>query len=584
MTDVSHLPSPGRPSEHFLPYRVELADDDPRQRSLRIAYDKRSYGLSNGFSYYQRLIEGLARHPRLTVRDFRRLNEPPPPEQSAVFLRHDIDVDPFSAVHLAEALADIGISGSFYVLHTAAYYGRFSEGGDRFLRYRHIPDLLRPIQDRFGCDLGLHVDALDIYLNHGMNGGQAVTAELAWLREQGIAIRSTSAHNSAPIYGAENFEIFKGRAIFDRTEFESGGRRIPLQVLDEAELGLRYEANDADVAVTQAGPALESYLSMRSPDPNRDEAWMRQYLLDNPHCRWGADYNLWLFGTDRWALAGRTDRDPCYHWDVGIEDLWSFLDNIAPGARIVCHLHPLYFHLPGDEWTRQTGRSARVSGSGPSEAWEVALDHDAARLLAGRLGDRQKILYLTLADSGGQNGPISLKLSEGGAALPATVAWLAADTVNLPFDDRSFDLVLGFDVLDKLPQDRWATLLCEVWRVLDHSGWIIGRENLSGPKPGVLGSAQGRLNASTEVLHHVLEESLFCVAQLGVLPDPLRVRRSLGWLLCWLQRRSRFFRRLFMSRLINSWGHWRLLYLAQKDYSQLGRPHREAAGFDRGDF
>ncbi len=65
--------------------------------------------------------------------------------------------------------------------------------------------------------------------------------ELRWLRSLGVVVRGTLAHNSAPVYGAENFEIFEGRVLWEREVRCENGRILPLGKLSEKKLDLSYE-------------------------------------------------------------------------------------------------------------------------------------------------------------------------------------------------------------------------------------------------------------------------------------------------------------------------------------------------------
>jgi hypothetical protein len=71
------------------------------------------------------------------------------------------------------------------------------------------------------------------------------------LRSEGLSVTGTVAHNRFDVYGAENFAIFKGKPQRGRDKPEDcpkevihHGKWAPLQVLDEKEMGLNYEANE----------------------------------------------------------------------------------------------------------------------------------------------------------------------------------------------------------------------------------------------------------------------------------------------------------------------------------------------------
>lgn len=84
-----------------------------------------------------------------------------------------------------------------------------------------------------------------------MDGSQGLRTELDWLRNQGLNIVGTAAHNSFRVYNAENFAVFKGRPLRSGQAPEDcpeiavkDGNHCFLQELDELELALSYEANE----------------------------------------------------------------------------------------------------------------------------------------------------------------------------------------------------------------------------------------------------------------------------------------------------------------------------------------------------
>ncbi len=198
---------------------------------------------------FEEMLQQLTSLPHIEFVSHRQmLAEPCPPDRVRIGIRHDIDADIVAAVKLAEIERNHNVPATWCVLHTAPYYGCFTPG--RFHRNNCMRWVYLRLQE-LGHDVALHTDPLLIYQTHGMDGAQAVVTEIEWMREQGIEIHGTVAHNSKPVYGAWNYEIFKGRyekgipdaSALDHVVFE--GKWTPLRVLDERELGLEYEGNEA---------------------------------------------------------------------------------------------------------------------------------------------------------------------------------------------------------------------------------------------------------------------------------------------------------------------------------------------------
>jgi hypothetical protein len=298
----------------------------------------RQLGLTNSSAFYRRVLEWLKSDARIDVRYLRDLAKPVASGRIAVALRHDMDTEPYSSVEAARTLRDANLPGSFYVLHTAEYYGQWH--GGVFRRSDGIAPMLREIQDECGCEIGLHTDGLWVFQKWTADGAQAIVEELAWLRKEGLRISGSAAHNSAPVYGGENFELFRGRSARHSCALPHLPP-VPLQVLDERVLGLDYEANHPEIEIE--GPSrLDEWTQLDVADPVRDERWMRFYLLEHPLCRWGSDFNLWLIGRDKWAIGGHRLRNGVFVWNAAFHGVAEFVERAPSGSRVVCHIHPIY--------------------------------------------------------------------------------------------------------------------------------------------------------------------------------------------------------------------------------------------------
>jgi hypothetical protein len=147
-----------------------------------------------------------------------------------VGLRHDVDDRLESALELGRLEHERGIRATYFILHTAPYYA----DRDRVLRTLHT------LQDDYGHEIGWHNDLVTLRLVDGVDVGDYLDAELAWLRAGGIELTGTAAHGSPHCYrlGYHNNYVFLG---WD--EPEPGFPRTDVgPKLDPAEYGLEYEA------------------------------------------------------------------------------------------------------------------------------------------------------------------------------------------------------------------------------------------------------------------------------------------------------------------------------------------------------
>jgi hypothetical protein len=200
-----------------------------------------------------------------------------------------------------------------------------------------------------GCEIGLHTDALHLYVNHDVDGAMAITEEIAWLRLHGAHISGTAAHNSYPAYNAENFEIFSDYVLCGRSKAVFDNKRFPLGTLDEASLKLTYEANYPIVSPNKKDMKTQrkivKWCNTTNAESVESETWMRTYLQDNPCFEREYDVSVWHHGGNKWTVALKQDISANLHWYWQVDRIRmiDILVNLPDGVRVVLTLHPIYF-------------------------------------------------------------------------------------------------------------------------------------------------------------------------------------------------------------------------------------------------
>lgn len=184
---------------------------------------------------YARFLERLAERD-LHVVPLRELAGAPR-DRPVVGLRHDVEERFASALEMAELEHSHGVRSTYFVLHTAPYYGRGLLPG------------LRLLQD-LGHEVGWHNDLVTLQCVKGVEPREYLARELDWLRGNGIDVRGSSSHGS---YWAHRLR-FHNKYFF--TDFadelepgfpnsetvQAGERRCVLSKGSQAEFGLEYEA------------------------------------------------------------------------------------------------------------------------------------------------------------------------------------------------------------------------------------------------------------------------------------------------------------------------------------------------------
>ncbi len=201
-------------------------------------------------------------------------------------VRHDIDSDLETALKIAKIEYKLGVSSTYYVLHTAQYYW-----SDYMVkRSNRCINTLRQIQE-LGHEIGLHNDALGVLVETGITPRETLEKELTFLRNNSLRITGTASHGSYHQYNASNYEVFKGLSIKNRVTFvDKNGKSHPLNNIDMGELGLFYEANYIlDSKLISSEEYVAKYAGKFESNTEFIDWMTRDYDL-----QWG------IFGKDFW--------------------------------------------------------------------------------------------------------------------------------------------------------------------------------------------------------------------------------------------------------------------------------------------
>lgn len=151
-------------------------------------------------------------------------------------MRHDVDDNPGAfdaALAIAKWEAERGYRSTYYLLHTARYFG--ATGFDAAIR--EIASM--------GHEVGIHADALGWCVEHGGDPVKVLEAAIDRLRATGVPVRSVVGHGNAvcPKFGFANDEQFtecarKGMGEPDRMI----AGRVRIEPLPLSHYGLDFEA------------------------------------------------------------------------------------------------------------------------------------------------------------------------------------------------------------------------------------------------------------------------------------------------------------------------------------------------------
>lgn len=222
------------------PKRVPTRELSPLDRKRRELLATRVMG-PESWTWLSQFL--LSADQVLPLRDAVRLQDGLPTR--GIALRHDIDHDIENAVRLAELEAEIGITSSYYPLHTAWYY-RWESKGQELSKL--MLDALAKIAS-LGHEIGLHNNAVRVGLDTGEDPIKVLEREIEQLRGHGFDVVGTAAHGDSLVLasGVVNYDVFAERGEAPRhatwTDPNSGKvYETSFTPVKMADLGLEYES------------------------------------------------------------------------------------------------------------------------------------------------------------------------------------------------------------------------------------------------------------------------------------------------------------------------------------------------------
>ena len=233
---------------------ISLDKSERRRHRQRIERRK----VYSSLQFEQLLSEYVGQYECLTHAQF--VTEKCLDDRQVLLLRHDVDHDDETALKMAGWEAERGLRATYCILHSAHYYGKFSEG--RYLRSRQLVHLCEKLH-ALGHEISFHNNLAVLAIEHAVDPAQVLRDELEFLRGLGIPVVGTATHGDRLCHelNFRNSEIFR-----EAVNAEFGGPRevrgsrgsVRLGELAYRDFDLLYEAYDVhrDLYITDSGGHL----------------------------------------------------------------------------------------------------------------------------------------------------------------------------------------------------------------------------------------------------------------------------------------------------------------------------------------
>jgi len=158
------------------------------------------------FLYYDDFLNYISTSDHFLIVPLKDFKNTISADKVVLSLRYDIDENINAAVKMAYREHKYGIKSTFFVLHTADYYGK--KVGSDFIRNPDIVYYLKKIQDSFSHEIGFHNDLVTLQVMYGIPPKEYLKNELYYLRGKGMNIIGTTYHGSKYCYIYKYFNAY----------------------------------------------------------------------------------------------------------------------------------------------------------------------------------------------------------------------------------------------------------------------------------------------------------------------------------------------------------------------------------------
>jgi predicted peroxiredoxin len=196
-----------------------------------------------------------------------------------IFIRHDVDHDPFLALEMAKIEAELGICSTYYFLTTDTFFAKKLWKKKR----KEYLEAVKQIQD-LGHEVGLHYDFFGDYYSKGKQPKENLQEIMTAFANAGIKMYGCASHGSSRVrklisakglsdYPRQfvNYSVWK-EVCRDEGKYKLKNRELTIPCVSLFENGLKYEAyfvrrnhyeSDAGGTIWLLGDPLETAKNMK---------------------------------------------------------------------------------------------------------------------------------------------------------------------------------------------------------------------------------------------------------------------------------------------------------------------------------
>lgn len=213
----------------------------------QIDAEYKAYNGTFSWAEYRKLLTELSK-PKYKVLPLCEFNKDNSRDKVVVALRHDSDSHPLKALKMAKIEKAMGIRSSYFLLHSAKYYGNADNGV--IIRNGAIDKLAQKLYG-MGFEIGIHRDLFNMMWNYQFEPRAFMKEEVAYYKNLGIPVTGSAAHGDGTTIRRKLNEMWIYSEFGKKGVYTLNGINYPYGKYKTSDFGVDYEAyllkrNDSD--------------------------------------------------------------------------------------------------------------------------------------------------------------------------------------------------------------------------------------------------------------------------------------------------------------------------------------------------
>ena len=321
-------------------YCINKGYSEDEMNKYHKSLKKNNLKITNKYDQYKKLILDLKNSKLLIILPISKILTKSKKNKINISLRHDIDSCVKTAKKMAFFLNKNKIYGSFYILNTSQYFGKWiNPYNSKFIfkrvyeRNRELISYLDYSNQKY-TELGIHIDYFTYCHYLKVNYLKVLKEDIRWFKNNNIKVSSTfSSHNSYLSNNIESFEIFDEFNFRDKNYFSFNDFKYGISLFPKNYFNLKTEVNYPIKTKNIKKAKIKNY-------EIRNIEFLKEYFLNNKIFERSYNYSFWINGKNSCIFSDNFNKKLKI---IKISEIKNKIFKLPNSSKVILNLHPEYF-------------------------------------------------------------------------------------------------------------------------------------------------------------------------------------------------------------------------------------------------